>query len=240
MANPTPGRRPDWVSDELFPFTSHFADIDGHILHYVDEGEGPVLLLYHGNPTWSFLYRDIIRELRAEFRCVVFDYPGMGLSAAAPGFTFRAAELAVVAEAFVDHLDLRAITPMVQNWGGPIGLAAAIRHPQRYHALIIGNAWGWPAAALSERVRNRVFSTLWGGPLGRTAIKHGNLFANMILPAGHKRRRLSDEEMAHYLLPFADPASRTPAPCCRAKSCTPMRCCAKSTVASIGSNRFPR
>src|SRR5262249_23250986 len=63
MANSTPGRRPDWVSDELFPFASRFADVDGHNLHFVDEGSGPVLLLYHGNPTWSFLYRDIISEL---------------------------------------------------------------------------------------------------------------------------------------------------------------------------------
>jgi haloalkane dehalogenase len=210
MLNPTPGRRPAWVSDELFPFASHFARIDGHTVHYIDEGEGPVLLLYHGNPTWSFLYRDIIRELRADFRCVAFDYPGMGLSTAAAGFSYRAAELAGAAEAFVEHLNLRAITPMVQDWGGPIGLAAAIRQPHRYRALIIGNTWGWPASELNERVKNRAFSTLWGGPLGRTAVKHSNLFAKMILPAGHKRRRLTDEEMAHYLLPFADPASRTP------------------------------
>src|SRR5262249_34671821 len=106
MANRTPGRRPDWVSDELFPLTSHFADIDGHNLHYVDEGSGPVLLLHHGNPTWSFLSRDIISELKTEFRCVAFDYPGMGLSTAAPTFTFRASDLADVAEAFVEHLDL--------------------------------------------------------------------------------------------------------------------------------------
>lgn len=210
MANPTPGRRPDWVSAELFPFASHFADIDGHTVHYVDEGEGSVLLLYHGNPTWSFLYRDIIRELRTEFRCVAFDYPGMGLSTAAPGFSYRAAGLADVAEAFVERLDLDAITPMVQDWGGPIGLAAAIRQPQRYRAVVIGNTWGWPAAGLNESVRNRVFSALWGGPIGRTLIKRRNLFAKTVLPAGHKRRRLSDEEMAHYLLPFADPASRTP------------------------------
>ena len=114
-ANSAPGRRPDWVSDELFPFESHFVDIDGHRLHYIDEGSGPVLLLYHGNPTWSFLYRDIITKLRSEFRCVAFDYPGMGPSTADPNFTFRAADLAAVAEAFVEHLDLDAITPMVQD-----------------------------------------------------------------------------------------------------------------------------
>ena len=60
MVNPTPGQRPSWVSDELFPFESRFHEVDGHTIHYIDEGDGPLLLLYHGNPTWSFLYRDII------------------------------------------------------------------------------------------------------------------------------------------------------------------------------------
>ena len=117
MANPTPGSRPGWVSDELFPFQSRFLELRGHVLHYVDEGNGPVLLMYHGNPSWSFLYRDIIAALRDEFRCVAFDYPGMGLSTAAAGFTWRAGELADVAEAFVARLDLHGITPMVQDSG---------------------------------------------------------------------------------------------------------------------------
>jgi haloalkane dehalogenase len=71
MTNPTSGRRPDWVSSHLFPFESRFLDVLGHTIDYVDEGEGPVLLIYHGNPSWSFLYRQIIGELRSEFRCVV-------------------------------------------------------------------------------------------------------------------------------------------------------------------------
>jgi hypothetical protein len=57
VTSQTPGRRPAWVDDELFPFASRFLHLDGHTIHYVDEGHGPLLLLYHGNPTWSFLYR---------------------------------------------------------------------------------------------------------------------------------------------------------------------------------------
>jgi haloalkane dehalogenase len=69
----------------LFPFESRFVDIDGHSVHYVDEGSGPTLLFLHGNPTWSFVYRDVIESLRDEFRCVAVDYPGFRLSSAAPG-----------------------------------------------------------------------------------------------------------------------------------------------------------
>ena len=75
--------RPAWVDDELFPFESRFIAIDGHTVHYVDEGSGPTLLLLHGNPTWSFVYRDVIRALRDEFRCVALDYSGCRLPARA-------------------------------------------------------------------------------------------------------------------------------------------------------------
>jgi haloalkane dehalogenase len=63
--------RPAWVDDELFPFESRFIDIDGHSIHYVDEGSGPALLFLHGNPTWSFDYSKVIESLRQEFRCIV-------------------------------------------------------------------------------------------------------------------------------------------------------------------------
>jgi haloalkane dehalogenase len=77
--------RPPWVDHELFPFTSRFIDVGGHTVHYIDEGSGPTLLFLHGNPTWSFVYRDVIRQLRDQFRCVALDYPGFGLSSPGPG-----------------------------------------------------------------------------------------------------------------------------------------------------------
>jgi haloalkane dehalogenase len=206
MVNPTPRHRPDWVDDTLFPFDSHFAEIDGNVVHYVDVGEGPTLLLYHGNPTWSFLYRDLIIRWRDRFRCVAFDYPGMGLSSAAPAYGYTAAEHADVAEAFVEQLDLTGITPMVQDWGGPIGLSVAGRHPDRYRALIIGNTWVWPGADL----RTRAFSGLLGGPVGRFLIGRWNVFVTRIIPRGHTRRDLTDAEMAQYEGPYPDAESRTP------------------------------
>ena len=84
--------RPEWVSPELFPYESRFLDLEGCRLHYIDEGEGPVLLLLHGNPTWSFLYRRMVARLRDRFRCVALDYPGFGLSSAPPGYGFTPAE----------------------------------------------------------------------------------------------------------------------------------------------------
>ncbi|MCY3966326.1 MAG: hypothetical protein OXG83_14925 [Acidobacteria bacterium] len=73
--------RPDWVSDDLFPFESRFLDLPpDHRMHYIDEGEGEPIVFVHGNPAWSFLFRHPIRELRSEFRCVALDHIGFGLS----------------------------------------------------------------------------------------------------------------------------------------------------------------
>ena len=78
--------RPSWVPERLYPFESRFADAEGARVHHVDEGEGPPLLLLHGNPTWSFLYREIVVGLRDRFRCIAVDLPGFGLSQAPPGY----------------------------------------------------------------------------------------------------------------------------------------------------------
>ena len=188
-------RRPGWVSQELFPFESHFVEIDGHLVHYVDEGAGPTLLLLHGNPTWSFVYRDVIGDLRDEFRCVALDYPGFGLSTAAPGYRFAPDEHAAVVRAVIEHLDLSGVTLVMQDWGGPIGLAAAAPIPQRFDGLVVANTWAWP---VNGDLHFEFFSRAMGGLLGRELIRRLNLFVNALLPAGHRRRRLSAAEMAHY------------------------------------------
>jgi haloalkane dehalogenase len=131
-------------------------------------------------------------------------------STARPGFGYRAGELADVAEHFIEQSDLRDLTVMVQDWGGPIGLAAAVRHPTRYRGLIIGNTWAWPARGARSRLVHGLFSTLWGGPIGRLAIERANAFTRLILPAGHRRTTLTSAEMAQYLGPYPDPDSRRP------------------------------
>ncbi|MGV9824338.1 alpha/beta fold hydrolase [Gordonia sp. NPDC003429] len=87
---------PDWVDPELYPFTGAWIDVAGHHIHYLDEGSGPTLLMVHGNPTWSFVYRDVITALRNDFRCVAIDLPGFGLSTAAEDFNFLPASHAEV------------------------------------------------------------------------------------------------------------------------------------------------
>jgi haloalkane dehalogenase len=198
--------RPAWVPQALYPFADRWADAGGARVHYVDEGSGPPLLLLHGNPTWSFLYRDVIRGLSDSFRCIAPDHPGFGLSRAPAGYGFTPAEHARVLEQLVLQLDLRGVTMMVQDWGGPIGFAVATRHPERFARFVIGNTWAWPKSDLGTQA----FSRFLGGPIGRRLILNRNLFVETLLPGGTRHRKLPDAVMDAYRGPFPDPASRVP------------------------------
>ncbi len=152
-------------------------------MHFVDEGEGPPLLLLHGNPTSSYLYRHLIAGLRDRYRCIAVDFPGFGRSEAPPGYGFTPVEHASVLERFVVEHDLRDVTMMVQDWGGPIGMAVAGRHPERFRAFVIGNTWAWPKTDPGTRA----FSAFLGGPVGKQLILHRNFFATQVMRSSQKR-----------------------------------------------------
>lgn len=198
--------RPAWFDERLFDVTSEWMDCDGHALHYVDVGDGPVLLMLHGNPTWSFLYRRMIAALSDRFRCIALDYPGFGLSTAAPGYSFRVAEHSAVVRRFVETLDLTDVTAVVQDWGGPIGLGAAVADPDRYGGFVIGNTYAWPSLPPDKAI----LSELMGNPvIGGLLTKRLNLFVGRMLPL-LMQRPLTDAEKAMYAGPFPTAASREP------------------------------
>lgn len=180
-------------SPDLFPFASRWFESPVGRVHYVDEGRGRSILLLHGNPTWSFLYRGIIGRLRSRFRCVAVDYPGFGLSDRPEGYRYTPAEHADVVAALVDHLGLRDFLVMGQDWGGPIGVSVALRAPERVAGLVLGNTWFWPTDRLANIVFSRVMSST---PMQRAILKR-NFFVERLIPAA-TARRLSREEMDHY------------------------------------------
>lgn len=188
-------RRPSWVDDELFPFETRFVELDGNVVHYLDEGSGPTLLMLHGNPVWSFVYREVIVALRGRFRCIALDFPGFGLSTGAPGYRYLARDHADLLVAFLNHLDLSELTLVGHNWGGPFGLYAAQQRPERFRRLVLANTWAWP---LNGDLSSEVFSRGTGNPAGRALIKRLNLLTERFIPLAHARRKLSEAEMAHY------------------------------------------
>jgi len=127
---------------EAYPFRHRFLDVPGGRMHYLDEGAGRVLLCLHGNPTWSFLYRELPRNLQGEARVVAPDLIGFGLSEKPSEVADYTAERHVAdVLALVRKLDLRDVTLVVQDWGAPIGLALAAREPQRIRALVVMNTF---------------------------------------------------------------------------------------------------
>jgi haloalkane dehalogenase len=116
-------------SPELFPYESRWFDHRGIRMHYVDEGSGTPILMCHGNPTWSFLYRGVIARLRERFRCIAVDYPGFGLSDRPDGYGYTAVEHAGMVGALADHLGLEGFVVMGQDWGGPTPRSEATGSP---------------------------------------------------------------------------------------------------------------
>ena len=156
---------PFTVPASLFPVEHRWLDFDGARIHYVDEGTGDTLLLLHGNPSWSFLYRKIITRLKDDYRCVAPDYPGYGMSEAPADYRYTPQEHSRFVEQFADTLGLTRLTGMVQDWGGPIGFALAGRRPDLIRAFVVGNTFAWP---LGGDPRVALFSRLMGGFIGRS------------------------------------------------------------------------
>lgn len=196
--------RPGWVPNELYPFEDRYLETTNARLHYIDEGDGPALLLLHGNPTWSFLYRDIIKGLRDRFRCIAVDQPGFGLSQAGSGYTFSPREHAAELDELVTRLDIKDAGMMVQDWGGPVGMWVATRHPERFTRFIIGNTWAWPL----KDFKTKMFSGIMGGPIGGFLIQRRNMFIESILPGGVKSHKLPEDVMNAYRGPFPTIESR--------------------------------
>lgn len=226
-----PKPRPSWVDREAYPFESHFLATPHGDVHYVDEGRGPVLLMLHGNPTWSFEFRHLIRALSQDFRCVAVDHLGFGLSDKPFGVDYTPALHAANVEQLVRELGLRDLTLVVHDWGGPIGLSYAAGHPENVRAVVMSNTWCWPVRPLDLYYQG--FSRFMGGPIGRYLIRNHNFFVDVVLPkAVANQAVLTPAVMEHYRRPFASPEDR------KASWCFPRQIVAAgSWIESIWSRR---
>ncbi len=189
-----------------FPFDSHFCAVDGANIHYVDEGQGTTLFMIHGNPTWSFLYRHVIRALRPHYRCIAIDLPGFGLSRPPAGFSFRPEDHAAVVTTLLSKLGIENAALVAHDWGGPIGLAAALAQPVRLTRFALGNTWAWP---VNGDWHFEWFSRLMGGPIGRFGARHWNLFVNGVMVGAMRRGPLAADAKRAYRAPLRDPERRT-------------------------------
>jgi haloalkane dehalogenase len=128
--------------EKLYPFTGNYLDLGGLRYHYLDEGHGDPVVMVHGNPSWSFYYRNLVLALRDRYRCIVPDHIGCGFSDK-PGddhYDYTLQRRVDDLEKLLDHLSVKEnITLVLHDWGGMIGMAYAVRHPEQIKRLVILN-----------------------------------------------------------------------------------------------------
>jgi cis-3-alkyl-4-acyloxetan-2-one decarboxylase len=186
-----------------YPFASHFFDRNCIRLHYLDEGRGDPVVMLHGNPTWSYYYRNVIAALRNRFRCIVPDHIGCGFSdkPQPPRYDYSLKSRIDDLTALLDHLGVSEnVTLVVHDWGGIIGMAWAARHVEAVKRLVILNTAGFHLPK-SKRLPFR----LWLGRstrLGAWLIQSRNLFCRHATNVGVKRKSLPAEAREWYLKPY--------------------------------------
>ncbi|MBP1909998.1 alpha/beta fold hydrolase [Methanolobus bombayensis] len=197
---------PEWLNREEYPFKSHFFRTDAGNMHYVDEGKGNPVVFIHGNPSWSFEFRNLIKNLSETHRCIAADHIGFGLSDKTKDFSYLPRDHAKNLDSVLESLDLHEITLVFGDWGGPIGLSYAMDHPDRIRNIVITNTWLW---SVSSDWYYQAFSKFVGGPIGKWLIKNYNFFANNIVRSTFgDKKRLTPEIHKHYLMPWNSPEER--------------------------------
>ena len=177
-------------------------------MHFIDEGAGEPIVFLHGNPTWSFEFRHLVRDLRSRFRCIAPDHIGFGLSSRShQPADYRPEAHADAVAALLDHLDVQDLTLYLVDWGGPIGLDFARKHPDRVKRIVITNTWCWPVARDPHYIMFSFFMSSW---LGQYLIKRRNFFVNKVLPmAVAQKDALTPDVMTHYRNAQPTPEARS-------------------------------
>lgn len=171
-------KSPAWVDKDEYPFQHNYISTNGYQMHYVDEGIGRPVIFVHGNPTWSFMYRHLIQGVSEQYRCLAPDNIGYGLSEKPSDYTYLPADHSDNLEAFIEQLGLEDITLVLHDWGGPIAMDYAVKHPEKIHSLVLINTWFWP---VDDDSYYRFWSRFMGGPIGRFLIKRFNFQTRFLM-----------------------------------------------------------
>jgi pimeloyl-ACP methyl ester carboxylesterase len=194
-----------WLDKSEYPFKSNYFEINGHKLHYIDEGQGQVILFVHGTPSWSFDFRNVIQHLKTSFRCIAIDHIGFGLSDKPEHSDYSTINHSRTLEKFIIEKQLQEITLVVHDFGGPIGLNCAIHHPERIKNLVILNSWLWSSKADPDYIK---LSKILRSPLLPFLYRYLNFSPRFVLPQSFGDKKISSKTLKNYTKPFANASER--------------------------------
>lgn len=195
-----------WLDRQAYPFTSKYFSVNGHQLHYVDEGEGPVVLFVHGTPSWSFDYRHLIQHLSGSFRCIAIDLMGFGLSDKPKGYDYGTSKHVKVLTQFIDHLQLSDLHLVLHDFGGVIGMAYALDRPKQIQSITMFNSWLWDA---SEEPEFQKSAKILRSPLLPFMYLRLNFSPRFLIPKSYfNTAKLPKSVHRHYTKVFSKAAER--------------------------------
>ncbi len=198
----------DETISAAFPYESKFVEVNGSRMHYVEEGAGDPIVLVHGNPTSSYLWRNVIPHLSGSGRCIAPDLIGMGKSGK-PDISYRMVDHSSYFEGFIEALGLKNVRFVLHDWGGYVGLHYASRHQQNVRAIAMMEAVVKPMKFADRTEQTQGIFKMLRSDKGWDKIVKENFFVERILP-GSIIRKLSDEEMNTYREPFLEESSSKP------------------------------
>ncbi len=194
--------------NKVLPFASHFFDRDGIRMHYLDEGNGEPVVMLHGNPTWCFYYRNLVTALREQYRCIVPDHVGMGLSDKPDDtrYQYTLASRVEDLERLLDSLKLpQKINLILHDWGGMIGMVYAVRHPERIARIVAMNTSAFHLPASKSFPWALRLARSWPGAF---LIRGFNAFCRVAARVCCVRKPLSRELRNAYCFPYNSWANR--------------------------------
>ncbi len=196
---------PSWLDTNEYPFKAHYFEANGHRLHYIDEGQGEILLFVHGTPSWSFDFRKVIKNLRPHYRCIAVDHIGFGLSDKPEHYDYATQNHSKTLENFVLQKGLSEVTLIVHDFGGPIGLQVALQHPHLFKRVVVLNSWLWSSQQDPDFIK---FSKILKSPLLPFLYRYLNFSPRFILPRSFGDVKLSKSLRKQFTKPFADKTQR--------------------------------
>jgi len=205
-------RKQDEQPSAAFPFASHFVDVLGHRIHYIEEGRGVPILFVHGNPTSSYVWRNVLPGVAAATRRrgIALDLPGFGESGKLEDGDYTLDLYTRVLAGFIEKLGLKDIILVLHDWGGPLGMQYAVSHPGNVQAVVLMETFLWDAA-WKDFGKFKTMFRLFRSPVGYLLLQVMNLFVNKVLPGSVVRKEhMTKEVMEHYQQPFPTVASRRP------------------------------